>query len=206
MVLSETDRQWLDWLLSRHWIDGTEIVSEPLSLVQRYREQVKGLVIHDFRLPATRNVATMLAAVKGGLVASPRLAKQLGLPVLDDLRGSCKTNVEAYRWAFDTLWPQLSHQAIACLWPDSIDGLRDYLVQQKVFTFWLSGPLDGVAPGANPDAELALIEELLAKMPANIPVLGYPYAGRDVGIGEHDGVQTFARYAKYLVGSVGCAT
>ena len=37
VVLSETDRQWLDWLLSRHWIDGTEIVSEPLSLVERYR-------------------------------------------------------------------------------------------------------------------------------------------------------------------------
>ena len=205
VILSETDRQWLDWLLSRGWIDGTEVVSEPLRLVDRYREQVKGLVIHDFRLPATRNLATMLAAVKDGLVASPRLAKRLGLPVLDDLRGRFKTSVEAYRWAFDTLWPQLSHQVVACLWPDSIGGLRDYLVEQKVFIFWLSGPLDGTGPGADPNAELALMEELLAKMPANIPVLGYPYAGRDVGIGEHDGVQSFARYGKYLVGSVACA-
>ncbi|MBC7287397.1 MAG: hypothetical protein H5T86_04995, partial [Armatimonadetes bacterium] len=47
-----------------------------------------------------------------------------------------------------------------------------------------------------------LVEELLARAPANIPVMGYSWAGQDVGIGEGPGVTLFAEFAKYLVGSI----
>lgn len=195
------DVQWLDWMLQRQFVRSTRTLERPEDWLDHYRALVKGVVISDPRLPATKNVAMMVASVQDGIVVSPRLAQQLRLPVLMDLRGKWKTNVEAYRWAFDTLWPRLSHKMIACLWPDSL-GIRDYLAQQKVFTFWLSGPIDGARKGADPQAEVKLMEELLAKMPVNIPVLGYPWAGKDVGIGEGPGVQLFAEFGKYLVGSV----
>ncbi|MFQ6096506.1 MAG: GxGYxYP domain-containing protein [Armatimonadota bacterium] len=197
------DSQWLDYLGQRGWIQSTHHVAA-LDLLHRFRDSYKGVVVTDPYLPASKNVATMIASVKDGLVASPRLAKRLSLPVLDDLRGRWNTSAQAYRWAFDDLWPQLNHHVLACSWPDHLP-LRDYLVQHKVFIFWLSGPLDGAREYASPDDEVRLMEDLFAKMPVNIPVMSYPYAGKEVGIGEGPGVTLFAEFAKYLVGSINCA-
>jgi len=195
------DPQWLQHLQDRSWIEGTETIADPMSLLDRFRDSYKGVVITDPNLPASKNVATMIASVKDGLVVSPRIAKQLSLPVLDDLRGRWQTSVEAYRWAFDNLWPKLNHHVIACSWPDHL-ALRDYLVANRVFIFWLSGALDGARKYASPNDEVRLMEELLAKMPVNIPVMSYPYAGKDVGIGEGPGVSLFAEFGKYLVGTI----
>ena len=201
-VSAETDLKWLEWMRERGWVKGTREAS-PAELPARFREVFQGLVVTDPALPASKNVATMLASVRDGLVASPRLAQELGLPVLEDLRGRWPTSVAAYRWAFEELWPQLNHHVIACSWPEHL-ALRDYLVQQKVFILWLSGPLDGARGYASPQAEIELMEELLAQMPVNIPVMSYPYAGKDVGIGEGPGVSLFAEFGKYLVGSIDC--
>ncbi len=204
-ILDPTDRQWLDWMKKRGWVESEETVADPMTLVARYRDKIKGAVIYDPRLASSKNVAMMLASLKDGVVVSPRLARELGLPVLDDLRGRWKTNAEAHRWAFDTLWPQLNHFVLACLYPEDASGLRDYLYQQRVFTFWITGPIDGALPGGDPTAEARLMEEILAQAPANIPVMGFPWAGDDVGIGEGGGVRLCAQYGKFLVGAVGVA-
>ena len=202
-ILDETDRQWLDWMKQRGWVEGEETVVDPTRLVARYREKIKGAVIYDPRLASTKNVAMMIASVRDAVVVSPRLARELGLPVLEDLRGRWKTHSEAYRWASDTLWSQLNSYVMACLYPENADGLRDYLYQQRIFTFWITGPIDGALPGGNPTAEAQVMEGVLAKAPANIPVMGFPWAGEDVGIGEGAGVRLFAQYGKFLVGTVG---
>ncbi len=199
-----TDPFWLAWMQERGWIESTETVMQPQELIHRFRDSFQGLIITDPSVPATKNVATMIASIKDGLVASPRLARELALPVLDDLRGRWQTSAQSYRWAFENLWPDLSHHVIACSWPEHL-ALRDYLVQHKVFIFWISGPLDGARKYASPQAEVELMEELLAKIPVNIPVMSYPWAGKDVGIGEGPGVSLFAEFAKYLVGSIDCA-
>jgi len=199
-----TDQFWLEQMQKRGWIEKTDTVAQPQELLERFRSCFKGVIVTDPNLPASKNVATMLAGVKDGLVASPRLGRELALPVLDDLRGRWQTSAEAYRWAFDNLWGSLNHHVIACSWPDHL-ALRDYLVQHKVFIFWISGPLDGARKYASPNDEVRLMEELLAKMPVNIPVMSYPWAGKDVGIGEGPGVSLFAEFGKYLVGSIDCA-
>ena len=104
----------------------------------------------------------MIAAVRDGLAVSPRLAKQWSLPVLDDLRGRWTTSAAAYRWAFDNLWDRLNHHVIACSWPDAL-ALRDYLVENKVFIFWLSGSLDGARAYSDANGELHMMEELFAR-------------------------------------------
>lgn len=202
LISNGEDEVWLAHMQQRGWIAGTERLADAHALLERFRSAARGVVVTDPRLPATRNVATMLAAVRDAVVVSARLATRLGWPVIEDLRGRWKTSVEAYRWAFDNLWPQLNHHVIACSWPSHLP-LRDYLVAQRVFIFWLSGPLDGAHPYADPDGEVRLMEELLAKMPVNIPVMSYPWAGKDVGIGEGPGVSLFAEFGKYLVGTIG---
>jgi len=203
LIVDDLDEQWLDHMRQRQYVRRVTPLTDPQALLTRYPGLVKGVVITDARLPASKNIAYLLASLKDAVPATPRLAKELGLPVIDDLRGRWKTNAEAYNWAFETLWPQCSHQAIACLWPDNTQGLRDYLVQHRIFTFWLGGRIDGAQPGGSSQADLEAVEAMMAHMPTNIPVLGYPWAGVDIGIGEHDGVQSFARYGKFLVGSVG---
>jgi hypothetical protein len=198
------DPQWLDWLKKRGQIRSTEPLTDIKSLLARYRNRFQGAVITDPKLPASINVATMLAGVRGAVVLSPRLSRELALPVREDLRGRWRTSVEAYRWAFDHLWSQMNHHVLACSYPDHL-ALRDYLVQHRIFIFWLSGPIDGVKPYANPTSEARLMEQLFAKMPVNIPVMSYPWAAKDVGIGEGPGVTLFAEFGKYLVGSINCS-
>ena len=191
------DSVWLAWMIKRGWVAKSTPLSSPKDLLTRFASSIKGMIVTDPALPPTKNIATMLAGVRDSVVATPRMAAELKLPVTEDLRGRWKTSVEAYRWAFDNLWPKLNHHVIACCYPDQM-GLRDYLVENKVFIFWLSGPIDGARSYANPQKELELMEQLLAKMPVNMPVMGYPYAGKDIGIGEGPGVTLFAEFGKYL--------
>ncbi|HUT75283.1 MAG TPA: GxGYxYP domain-containing protein [Armatimonadota bacterium] len=202
-LTTASDSTWLDWMLKRKWISRTETVSSPEDLLAKFHNQVKGMIITDPALPASNNIATMLASLEDGIVASPRLAKGIALPVIRDLRGRWTKNVDAYRWAYQNLWSQMSHCVAACLWPEE-SAVRDYLVQHKVFIFWLPGRIDGARKYVDPEAEMRFGEELLAALPANTPIMGYPYAGADVGLGEGDGVALMAEFAKYLVGSVNC--
>ncbi len=203
-LFNPTDSFWLDWMRRRGWINKTETISDPNELISRYRDRIKGMIITDPMLPASKNIATMIAGVEDGVVVSPRIAGRLSMPVIADLRGRWKSNVEAYGWAFDNLWDRLNHHVIACSWPDHL-GLRDYLVQHRIFIFWISGPIDGAKRYASPDDEVRLMERLLARMPVNIPVMSYPWAGKDVGIGEGPGVTLFSEFGKYLVGSINCS-
>ncbi|MGC8784272.1 MAG: GxGYxYP domain-containing protein [Armatimonadota bacterium] len=200
-LFNETDQFWLDWMRQRGWVKRVERVSNPQQLLQRFRSVIKGVVITDPAVPATKNVATMLAGVHNAVVASPRIARGLSLPVIADLRGRWKKNVDAYRWAYETLWGQMNHHLIACSYPDHL-ALRDYLVANRVFIFWISGAIDGARPTSDPNAEARLAEEILAKMPPNTCVLSYPWAGKDIGIGEGPGVTLFAEFGKYLVGTI----
>ncbi|MBC7326937.1 hypothetical protein H5T87_02310 [bacterium] len=204
LLLNPTDEQWLEWMIKRGWIKGKEGVDDPKELLNRFAERIKGMIITDPRLPATKNIATMLASLEDAVVVSPRLSKELNLPIVEDLRGHWKTNVSAYRWALDNLWDKMNHQVLACLYPDHL-WLRDYLVENKVFIFWISGRIDGAEPYANTEEEVRFAENLLAKAPPNIPIMGYPWAGVDVGMGEGPGVTLFSEFAKFLVGSINCS-
>lgn len=202
-LFNPTDELWLDWLQKRGWIKATEKVPDARALLSRFRSLVKGTVVYDPLLPVTKNVATMLCGVEDAVAVSPRLAKDLNLPVIADLRDRWQNNAEAYEWAFKNLWAKLNHHVIACAYPDHI-GMRDYFVQHRIFIFWISGPIDGARRGGDPNAEVQLMEKLFAQMPVNIPVMSYPWAGQDVGIGEGPGVTLFSEFGKFLVGSINC--
>ncbi len=196
----QSDSLWLEWNKKRNWVTETETVT-PQDLLTRFAHKIKGVIITDPNLPSSKNIATMMAGIENAVVVSPRLAKQLNLPVVADLRGRWTQNVDAYRWAFANLWSQMNHNTAACLWPETTYS-RDYLVQHKIFIFWLPGRIDGAEPYANPAEELKFGEELLAALPVNSPIMGYPWAGENIGMGELPGVGLMAEYGKFLVGSV----
>jgi hypothetical protein len=144
------DELWLDWLRERgdvdqvHWLDVGQVFELFLS-------EVKVGFITDPAIPATINVATMLASVHQGLVATPHTAGQFNLPMghlpdswntgMDLGFMNWKKDIDAYRWVYQKIGDQLSRQAVAILDPQEV-ALRDYLVEFKIPILWISGPQD----------------------------------------------------------------
>jgi hypothetical protein len=197
-IQSDMDEVWLKRMVGRGWVKGTQRVNAPADLVKRFQSRLRGVIVTDPGLPASVNVAFTAASVENALVVSPSIAETLGMKTVLDTRGKWATNAEAYSWAFDTYWPRLNHELLAVLDPRTLSP-RDYMVENKGFCFWITGPVDGADEHASPTAEAVLMERLLARMPVNIPVLGYPYAGEGVGIAETSGVSLFAKFGKYLI-------
>jgi len=198
-------RTWVEWLKERGDIDEIRYLSsvQAATLVGEFKDELNGQVVVDPKIPATLNLATMISGLDRLLITYPRYAETYAewydLPIVVDLRDRFTTNAEAYRWALEHLWPRLNHHALAMLHPE-VSHPRDFLIQQKVWVWWLSGTVDG-GSFANRFEELKVAFEVLQGSPVNIPVLGYPWHGDGVGPGEHGGVDLFSRYGKFLIPS-----
>ena len=200
LVFNTEDFLWINYLIEKGHIKGFVTENDPIKVFEKYKKYYQGAVITDPEMPHSTNIATMYAAVNDMVVCSPRISKYLKIPVFFETRGKWKTTAEAYNWAYDNLWEKLNHYTASCLWygvPES----RDYLVQHKIFIFWVPGPIDSANIYSDPENEMKFVEKLLEKLPPNTPIMGYPWSGVDIGIGEHGGVGLFAEFGHYLVGS-----
>lgn len=110
-----TDPTTQEWLTTNQV--PYQVVSDPMNLLDRYRQEIAGAIIYDPDLPDSVNLATNLAGIKGGVIATASLAQSLNLPILDDLRGRFNNKLDAYTWALDHLWPQLSDRAVTAISP-----------------------------------------------------------------------------------------
>ncbi|HLN02152.1 MAG TPA: GxGYxYP domain-containing protein [Bryobacteraceae bacterium] len=207
LIHDRYDELWLDWLRERGDIDKIEW-PEIGQVFERFLPSVSQMFVTDPTVPASVNVATMLAAVRGGLVATPAIADQFSLPMgvspdssatgLDLRTFRWKKDLDAYKWAYQQLGEQLSRQAVAILAPEEV-ALRDYLVEFKIPILWISGPQDEERnPKASSEEELKFARDILMQWPPNIPCLGWPTSGDKLGgIGETPGVRLTSQCAKY---------
>lgn len=101
------------WLTTTH-VPNT-IVGDPLSLIGKYSDEIAGAIVYDPVVPDTINVATSLAGILGGVVATADLASQYNLPILEDLRGRFSNKIDAYTWILDNYWPQLTHRLLTAI-------------------------------------------------------------------------------------------
>jgi len=210
LVEDRYDELWLDWLRERGDIDRIEWL-EVGQVFERFLPEVKQMFVTDPGVPGSVNVATMLAAVEGGLIATPETAAQYDLPMgalpdswitgIDLRTMNWKKNIEAYRWAYQRLGDRLSRRAVAFLDPYAI-GLRDYLVEFQIPILWISAPQDAARSAqASYDDEYAFAKDILMKLPPNIPCLGWPGNGQGAegGIGEWYGVKLASECGKFEV-------
>jgi hypothetical protein len=182
-----TDRQWL--LETIVPADYTyENVSDPMTLIKEFKSEISGYVMIDPNINATINIATMICGLTNSVASTPEMTAQLrscGLNVVEDLRGRWNSDLDTYRWAFQNLYSNCTEMALASLDPMDMQ-LRDCLVAQRVFTFWLNSKHDA------PFEEQALLDNILANKPSNIPVLGW---WND----EESGVQKTSEHGKYVL-------
>ncbi len=160
----DTDQTWLQTTS----VSNT-VTTDPLSLIGKYGGEAAGAVIYDPILPDTANVATSVAGVMGGVIATADLASQYELPILADLRGKFATKLDAYNWLIDSYWTQLTPRLLSAISPTT-PNLRDYIVATKSLVFWL----DPEVP-----EEAALFAQILQKVAPDTPYMGWFVGGHE---------------------------
>lgn len=195
----EPDEFWLAWMLKNGYVKAVKRV-DVWELPSIFRSELNGAVITDPKLPASVNVATAVSGVRQFAICTPEIAAKAHLPIKADLRGRWRASQEAYSWAISHLGKDMSKQVLCSLQPYVGAGwLRDYLVQHKVFTFWIAGKNDKDRIGAADDDE-AFIRSALRKWPANIPIMGFWSAGEEnAGVSEYGGLVLGGESGKFTV-------
>jgi len=187
---NERGRFWL-----RHLDVPFTVHTKPSELLDRFGSEVRGSIVYDPEVPDTINLATTLAGLRRGVVATPDLADMLearfGLPVLEDLRGRFTDAIDVYSWQYEHLWPRTTHRMLIGIPPlsegEPFGALRDYAVANRAMVFWLD---PNVAVQAN------LLERILSELEPNTPYLGW--FAQDVA-GEASGVQIASEHSVYVL-------
>lgn len=115
-------------------------VEDPYTLIDKYKDEINGVVVYDADQEATLNLATAVAGEKGALVVSAALLNKLSsyeFPVLADYRGRFKDMLEVNRYMLEQWVPGLSHRILASLSPKTGGCLREYIPAVKAAVVWL---------------------------------------------------------------------
>jgi hypothetical protein len=169
-------------------------VADPYLLFLKYRREIAGLVIYDPAMPDTINLATTIAGIKGGVVASPTEAAKLStglynLPTLVDLRMNKFSSADAvYQYAYTNYWlqPGAEHRLLIGL-PPGPSGLRDYAIATKAIVVWLD------AGSVNDPMQKTLLDSFYQSMNAGSSYVGW-FPSEVSGVRETStyGIATFA--------------
>jgi hypothetical protein len=107
-----TNQTWLNTITVPH-----RVSTDPWEFLAKYRSEVRGAVVYDVNVPDTVNVATAIASMRGGVIATAALAKAHQLNVIEDLTGQFANGMAAYQWAFDNIWPQMPQRILTAIGP-----------------------------------------------------------------------------------------
>jgi hypothetical protein len=170
---SEAEKGWLETLVEKKYLESIQrILPQDVIALAPHRRAV----VVDPDVYGSLNLATMIASVEGLLVAYPGLVDRHKLEVAADLRGTFASYAEMLRFAIEHLKPRLNPNVLAAVppGPDSWH-LRDYLIAQRLFTFWVPG-LEDASPAASAREASDLVTDLILGAPVLAPVLGDPFS------------------------------
>ncbi|MEI7730907.1 MAG: GxGYxYP domain-containing protein [Verrucomicrobiota bacterium] len=200
LIRNNEDPFWMDWHKAKGHVDRIETVTNWPVLFQQFGAAVKGAVIPDEQLFRGDLLAVNVAACDDLIVASPKLAARLGLPVKVDLRGRFKTYAEGLQWLWDNYKGKLNPHLCDFRHPGLLRfGTFDYGYQWRALMFWVAGAEEEAKPGADRLAEHRLMARILSELPVNGVCVGFPAHGKGEGMGEPPGVELLSRYGKSLV-------
>ena len=202
------DEFWLEWMIrERHTRETVRIAGNGAGIAELlagFKSSYNGAVVPDPNLPISNNVAITVAGAERLIVCSKALAAQYGIPIVVDLRGKFTANHEAMRWAWNRYKDRLNPYLVATGHPRTHHALAwafpvDYYVQHRAFVFWVTGSESVGHPGCDALKEKAIVEDVLAALPPNIPVLGFTWAGANEGLGEFEGVKMISEWGDVLI-------
>lgn len=145
------------------------------ALVARYKDRIKGVIVYDPDLvEATIEAATTIAAQTDGLILSPSLWEELrpyGFPVIQDLRGKFRNNIECVDWLVEHYFDSACHD-VAFTWSHMTTDFqeswgaanKDYVVANRLFTYFLD---------IQDPVECAYYETIVKRYPAGTQIMGW---------------------------------
>ncbi len=194
------DQTWLDWHKDKGHISSYQVVTNWTQLFLQFSNVCRGAIVADTNLYRGELLALDVAECEDLIVASPELADRLHLPVKVDLRGRFKTYADGMRWVWATYKDRLNHHLCKYMHPSLLSGCNfGYEYEWRSVVFWIAGPVDQRLAGADPRAEVQVMAQIFAEIEPNIAVMGFPYGGEGIGLGEVAGVALAGRYGKGLV-------
>ncbi|GHO54845.1 GxGYxYP domain-containing protein [Ktedonobacter robiniae] len=200
LIYNHDDRFWLEQIpdsLPRHSMNasGNDTLG---ALIQEYRTRIQGIIIYDPSQQDTINLATTIAGLRDGFVATPELAaslqQQYHLPVIDDLRNyQWRSRLHMYRWAQQNFLRDTNNLVLAGLTPEGLTPLRSLLVATRAFVYWLEARKYVPEPQVDWLSERALFKEILATYPAGALHLGwFPDEGSGVQLTSQHALPVYA--------------
>ncbi len=171
-------------------------------VLDRYRDEIVGMIVYDPDVPDTINVATTMAGLEDAVIAHPNQAlwvkATLGISVVHDLRGRFRGGIEAQRWQYENLWPrtqqrmlvsQHSRSTLTVPFPPvthtsstELGFVRDYAVANRAMVVYLD-------PGI--PEEFELFERIVGEMEPMSVYLGWFPSDT---AGEFEGVELLSRH------------
>jgi len=200
LLIHDNDEFWLEQLQKQGQTGAPITVKDPLSLLKTFASDYKGAVVTDPKIYVSPHVAVGVAGIEDQVIASPRLAKQLGLQVKTDLRGKFKDDAAAYRYVRTELLPRMNPY-IAISGDAPLDaGALDQIIAARGMALWITGPKEQNKPGADQAAETEEVKAIFAQLPLNSVMRGFWYAGGPGnGIDEGPGVSLASRFGKVTI-------
>lgn len=119
-----------------------KLENDPYRIIEKYKREIKGLIVYDPKVDATVNLATTLAGLEDALIVSPELAKILQdrphrFKVIQDFNGMFTDKYTAYDYAYKKLLPRCTKRMIIGLAPGAHHAhLRDLAVATKAMVVW----------------------------------------------------------------------
>ena len=169
------------------------------TLVLKYRDWLRGLMVYNPDIHDTLNLATTAAGLSDCLVASPALAQTLSaapynLPVVTDFRTLPIANrLEAYEYLYKTYWPQCSKRLLVGLSPTEHMPLRDLAVAAGCAVLWMDPVIA---------KEEALLTRFFDDLETGANYAGWwPQEGDGIGFSTRAGIPTIPsdHYMNYSV-------
>jgi len=185
----EHDPEWIQYYKDRFGVTYA-LVNDVWRLVELFNDPPRRAVVYDPDVMGSLGVATTLAGQFDLLILSPDLvqpAADRGIEIEFDLRGLFADDLQAYAWELENLLAGSNPVALGNLNIDDT-GVRDYLIQHRIFTFYLKA-----VPG-----QVDLLLDVLRAAPDNIPVLGYMASS---GMEESLGELALSPHNKFLIPS-----
>lgn len=167
------------------------VVTDPYELVEKYKDEIKGLVVYDKSNNHTVNLASTYGGINDNLVVSETMisaleSEGLEFEVTQNYNGMFEDKLSVYEYMYDNLWSQCTHKAITSLNPTMVGYLRDYGMAIKSCIVWLN---------VSNETEKALLEKFLADMkPGESCYLGWFPEGNEaaaISLSSQYGLLTF---------------
>eukprot|EP01113_Clastostelium_recurvatum_P033518 TRINITY_DN4435_c0_g1_i4.p1 TRINITY_DN4435_c0_g1~~TRINITY_DN4435_c0_g1_i4.p1 ORF type:complete len:645 (-),score=159.00 TRINITY_DN4435_c0_g1_i4:29-1963(-) len=144
--------QFKDYFTSSYNFTFIPINGSVCDVVTSFKRSLKGLVVFDPNIDATRYLALTIAGLDSVLPVNANMMSSMpclgGLPVVKDFRGQFSANLDAVQWGIDTLLPLCSPSSVYSAGQSHDDIFMggdpaifigvDHAVRDRMFVFNLS--------------------------------------------------------------------